>query len=60
MKDFITKESLEDTHYEYLEEYFINTLEYGGTPITKDNVEDLFDNWLEDLTDEELTTIFNK
>lgn len=30
------------------EEQFIESLEYGGVPITKDNVEELYENYLED------------
>ena len=30
------------------EAYFVDSLEYGGVPITKENFEDLFEMWLED------------
>ena len=31
----------------YLQEHFISLNEIGGIPITKDNCDDLFENWLE-------------
>lgn len=37
------------TFESFLQEKFIGTLEYRGMPITKDNCEDLFDVWLQDL-----------
>lgn len=33
----------------WLEEKFINMRVSGSTPITKDNCEDLFDNWLSEM-----------
>lgn len=37
------------TFEEFLQEIFNNEREYGGMPITKDNCDDLFENWLSDL-----------
>ena len=34
---------------DYLKDEFIGTREQGGVPIIKDNVEDMFDNWMQDL-----------
>ena len=39
---------------DYLEELYIKSLEDGGVPITKDNCEDMFDNWLSNLDVQEL------
>lgn len=40
-----------------LQEYFYNTREFGGIPIIKDNCEDLFENWSQGLTLEEINNI---
>lgn len=40
-----------------LQDYFINTRELGGIPISKDNCEDLFENWLQALTLKEINDI---
>jgi len=36
---------------DWLEEWFIANGEYDGTPVTKDNCEDLFERWIEDHSD---------
>lgn len=47
-----------DAHLAELEDYFFNThLEQGGIPVTKDNAEDMFDNWACDLELEDLKNI---
>ena len=38
----------------WLEEKFIEQNEVGGIPITKDNCEDLFENYLESLGSEDI------
>jgi hypothetical protein len=35
------------TFEDFLNQYFIDLREDGGVAITKDNVEDMFDNWLQ-------------
>jgi len=45
---------------EYLEEQFIERLEYNGIPIIKDNCEDLFSQWLEDCDKDELIELADK
>ena len=63
MKITITKANMEEIieqNIDFLGDYFVNLLEVGGIAITKDNYEPMFDNWLEDLTEEELTKIINK
>ncbi len=42
------------TFNDYLLEKFIERGESGGMAITKDNVEDMFENWLEDMDTEEM------
>ena len=44
----------------WLEEKFINTNEVDGVPITKDNCEDLFSNYLTDLDTQEIIDLANK
>ena len=34
---------------EYLQDAFMELREIDGMPITKDNCEDLFENWLQDM-----------
>ena len=41
------------SYIQFLEEKFINTKEFKGRAITKDNCEDLFDAWLEQLEPQE-------
>lgn len=41
------------TFEEYLQERFMSLREVGGQSITKDNFEDMFDNWLANLDGEE-------
>ena len=51
------------TFEEFLRDMFIQQNEFGGIPITKDNCEDLFDTYLENLDGEEylrLGTAFGK
>jgi len=43
----------------WLEEFFIELDEVDGVPITKDNVEDLFDNWLSELDGEVYIRLVN-
>lgn len=38
----------------FLEDYFMELREIGGMPITKDNFEDLFENWLGELDTDNL------
>ncbi len=40
---------MEKEFEKFLQDYFIEINEYGGIPITKDNCEDLFENWLSSL-----------
>lgn len=42
------------TFEDFLEQYFIDLGESGGVAITKDNVEDMFDRWLQDLDVEDM------
>jgi len=35
---------------DYLQKEFISSNEYGGIPITKDNCEDLFEQYLENMS----------
>jgi len=44
---------MKTTFEDYLKEWFIGLNEYGGVPITKDNCEDLFENYLASLDGEE-------
>jgi len=45
---------------EKLQEYFINQeREFGGMGVTKDNVEDLFEVWSENLDLEDIIKILN-
>lgn len=37
------------TFEQFLQDKFIDEGEYGGVPIIKDNCEDLFERWLENL-----------
>jgi hypothetical protein len=46
----IYKLNLIEENEKKLSEYFVNLREVGGIPITKDNFEQVFDNWLSDLT----------
>jgi hypothetical protein len=55
-----TQEQLIEDNLEVLEEYFINLRENGGMAITKDNCEDMFDSWLQDLDLEEVVAILKK
>lgn len=41
------KNELIDNNERKLQDYFIALREYDGRPITKENVEDMFDGWLE-------------
>lgn len=50
-------ETLIEDNLSTLEEHFISLGEYGGTPIYKDNCEDLFDYWLQDLDEDEVKEI---
>jgi hypothetical protein len=43
-----------------LEEYFVDEGEYRGRGITKDNCEDLFDIWLQDLDLDDIINIIDK
>jgi hypothetical protein len=46
---------MKDVDFEkWLEERFVNLREVNGTPITKDNCEDLFNDWLTLLTTRDL------
>lgn len=42
------------TFTEFLENSFNAEREYGGIPITKENCEDLFENWLADKDHQEI------
>lgn len=44
------KENLTSLEIETLQAKFNEEQEYGGIPITKDNYEDLFESWFENLT----------
>jgi hypothetical protein len=46
----VYRENIITENNKELEEIFVNELEYGGVPITKDNFEELYEKWLEDLT----------
>ena len=48
------------TFEEYLQEHFIEKLEVGGMPITKDNCEDMFATYLEDIDKEILIDLAEK
>lgn len=48
------------TFEQYLEERFIETREVGGRCITKDNFEDLFPSWCEDLDPQEFIDFAEK
>jgi len=37
------------TFEQYLSDYFVSLNEIGGVPIIKDNYEDMFDKWMQDL-----------
>jgi len=50
-------DSLTDEQEKKLQEYFNNLREWGGLPITKDNCEDLFEQFLEGISLEELNNI---
>jgi DNA-directed RNA polymerase specialized sigma54-like protein len=55
-EDIITNLSAETERQ--LQDYFVNEVrEQGGIAITKDNVEDLFEGWLQNLTLQELNNI---
>jgi hypothetical protein len=56
----IDKDNLTDGQILKLQEYFNTTQEYFGIPIYKDNCEDLFENWLEGLSKDEVLSILNK
>ena len=54
---------METTFEGYLKDWFIRQNEVGGVPITKDNCENLFDTYLENLDGEEylrLGTVFGR
>ena len=42
------------TFEEFLGERFLDLREIGGVPITKENFEDMFSTWLEELESQEL------
>ena len=48
------------TFEDFLEEKFIDNGNYGEMPVTKDNVEDLFDIYLSNLDTEELLELGNE
>ena len=52
-------EELIEDNIDILEDYFINLGEYGGTAIYKDNCEDMFERWLEDIDEEYILKIIN-
>lgn len=52
-------ENLTPEQEKKLQQYFINLGEVGGMPIVKDNCEDMFENWLENSSEEELIAILN-
>ena len=53
------KTDLIENNLSKIQEYFINLLEINGRPITKDNVEDMFDSWLENQSLQFLQKIIN-
>ena len=48
------------TFEEHLMEILINGNEYGGTPVTEDNCEDLYERWIEDMDKQELIDLAEK
>lgn len=55
----VNKNVLIEENLGKLQDYFADQGEYRGIPITKENVEDLFDSWLEDIELSELIKITN-
>lgn len=49
-----------ETFEEYLQVIFSDKGEFGGIPIVKDNCDDLFENWVEQLDVSELTDFAEK
>ena len=45
---------MEETFEDFLQETCINEREFRGTPIIKDNFEDLYPEWIEDLDKQDL------
>jgi len=45
---------------QFLEEQFIERLEYNGIPIIKDNCDDLFGGWLEECDKQEIIDLAEK
>lgn len=54
-----TKNQLIENNLVKLQEHFVGLNEYNETPITKDNCEDLFDQWLDDTDLFTLTNIID-
>lgn len=49
--------TLKDKHFKKLNTYFLNLDTFGGIQINKDNCEDLFEYWFENLTTTEIIRI---